>query len=36
MRTDWSEMQRVILAKRKTEEALMKAGYPTYLKVLKG
>ncbi len=35
MGTDWSEMRKIILAKRKTDEALMKADYPAYLKGLK-
>jgi 8-hydroxy-5-deazaflavin:NADPH oxidoreductase len=31
---DWSEMREVILAKRKLDEGLMKAGYQTYLRNL--
>lgn len=34
MGTDWSEMQKVILSKRTTDEAIMKADYPAYLKTL--
>ena len=34
MGTNWSEMRNVIIAKRKADEALMKADYPTYLKTL--
>ncbi len=34
MGTAWSEMRNVIIAKRKADEALMKADYPAYLKTL--
>jgi predicted dinucleotide-binding enzyme len=34
MGTAWSEMRNVIIAKRKADEALMKADYPAYLKSL--
>jgi predicted dinucleotide-binding enzyme len=34
MGTNWSEMRDVIIAKRKADEALMKADYPAYLKTL--
>jgi predicted dinucleotide-binding enzyme len=34
MRTEWSDMRDVILAKRKADEKLMKADYPAYLKGL--
>jgi predicted dinucleotide-binding enzyme len=34
MGTDWSDMHDVIIAKRKADEALMKADYPAYLKGL--
>jgi 8-hydroxy-5-deazaflavin:NADPH oxidoreductase len=34
MGTAWSEMRDVIIAKRKADEALMKADYPAYLKSL--
>ncbi|MBL0745541.1 NADPH-dependent F420 reductase [Chryseolinea lacunae] len=33
--TDWTIMRDVILTKRKSDEALMKADYPTYLKGLR-
>jgi len=36
MGTEWSDMRDVIIAKRKADEALMKADYPAYLKVLQG
>ena len=35
MGTDWSDMRDVIIAKRKADEALMKADYPAYLKGLR-
>lgn len=34
MGTDWTHMHDVIIAKRKVDEPLMKADYPTYLKGL--
>lgn len=34
MGTDWAEMRQVTLTKRKTDEAVMKADYPAYLKSL--
>ena len=34
MGTDWADMHDVIIAKRKVDEPLMKADYPTYLKGL--
>lgn len=34
MGTDWSVMREVIIAKRKADEALMKADYPAYLESL--
>ena len=36
MGTEWSDMRDVIIAKRKADEALMKADYPAYLKGLQG
>jgi predicted dinucleotide-binding enzyme len=36
MGTAWSDMHDVITAKRKADEALMKADYPAYLKGLQG
>jgi hypothetical protein len=36
MGTDWSGMRDVIIAKRKADEALMKADYPAYLMGLRG
>ena len=35
MGADWSEMHDVIIAKRKADEALMKADYPAYLESLR-
>jgi len=35
MGTEWSDMRDVIIAKRKADEALMKADYPAYLKGLR-
>jgi len=35
MGTGWSDMRDVIIAKRKADEALMKADYPAYLKGLR-
>jgi len=34
MGTDWAEMRKVIIGKRNTDEVLMKADYPAYLKGL--
>ncbi len=34
MGTEWSDVRDVIIAKRKADEALMKADYPAYLKGL--
>ena len=36
MGTVWADMRGAILAKRKTDEALMRADYPAYLKSLTG
>ena len=35
MGKEWSDMRDVIIAKRKADEALMRADYPAYLKGLR-